>query len=487
MATAQLRSITRIARWTATVAVSIVAFALPLVQVVQSVPERAGLLPTSALAQQQLQPGTVDGSLPAPIAHDPTKRTALIVAGNMATESSDLLGPYETLAASGGFNVYVVAPERKLTPLIPVPHCCAPLDFMPHYSFADYDRQIGTVPDLVVVPYIPFAAPGGPDEAVLQWLRERSAETVILSICGGAQMVADSGILASHRATSHHITLPIVEQTHPEVEWVRGLRYVDDGRFISSAGVTSGIDATIYTLQRLLGRDAALATAQRIGYAHTRYLDDPTWFVPADDPTAVLANAFSTDRTQIGVVVHPGVREIELSSIIDTYPRTTVMDVHAIAPTREFVRTRYGLDLLPRFDLPSAPRLNRVLIPGQAEASLIQATTDWAGPRGRTVEQIHAGGAYPYDVVYQDLAQQQTPQIARYAARWIEYPVDRLALQGPSLQPLLVVRAVTLGLLSVGAVLAVGWVLGQVVGWARHLLARSRQSGTSNATAGTLS
>ncbi len=469
MATTRFRPIARGIRMMLLLLISAVAFALPLAYVVRSAPERAGLAPTTALAQQQLQLGTVDGPLPAPPAHDPTKRTALIVAGNMATESSDLLGPYEMLATSGAFNVYVIAPERKLTPLIPVPHCCAPLDFMPHYSFAEYDQLIGTTPDLVVVPYIPFAAPGGPDEAVLTWLRERpSAETVILSICGGAQMVADAGILAGHQATSHHITLQIVEQTHPEVHWVRGLRYVDDGRFISSAGVTSGIDATLYMLQRFLGRDAALATAQRVGYVHTQYLDDPTWVVPADDPTAVLANAFRWDRTQIGVVLYPGVREVELASIVDTYPRSTVMDVNAMAPTREFVRTRNGLDLLPRFDLASAPRLDRVLIPGQADASVVATTGEWAGARGYSVEQIHAGGGYPYDVIYGDLARQQTPRIARYAARWIEYPVAGLALDGPNWQPQLLLRAGALGMLSVGVVLAAIWVLGQLLGQARR-------------------
>src|SRR3712207_4106882 len=130
------------------------------------------------------------------------------------------------------------------------------MDLMPHYSFAEYDRLIGAAPDLIVVPYIPRT--NAEDAAVLSWLRERpGAETVILSICGGAQMVADAGILAGHTATTHQeLTLPLVRKTHPEVTWVEGVRYVDDGRFISSAGVTSGIDATLYTVGRFLGREA---------------------------------------------------------------------------------------------------------------------------------------------------------------------------------------------------------------------------------------
>ena len=51
-------------------------------------------------------------TLPAQPAYDPSKPTAVVVAGNHNTESSDLLGPYETLATSGQFNVYVAAPSN---------------------------------------------------------------------------------------------------------------------------------------------------------------------------------------------------------------------------------------------------------------------------------------------------------------------------------------------------------------------------------------
>ena len=67
------------------------------------------------------------GELPARPAHDPAKKTAVVVAGNQLTEVSDLLAPYEVLAASGEFNVYVVAPERKASPVnaLPLYLCCA--------------------------------------------------------------------------------------------------------------------------------------------------------------------------------------------------------------------------------------------------------------------------------------------------------------------------------------------------------------------------
>ena len=404
------------------------------------------------------QPPAFEGPLPAPPAHDPAKRTALIVAGNTATESSDLLGPYQVLAASGAFNVYVVAPERRLTPLVPQPHCCGALDLVPHYSFDEYERAVGATPDLVVVPYIPRASQE--DAAVLSWLRERPGEqTVVLSICGGAQMVAQAGLLAGRQATSHQTILPILEQSHPEVSWVRGLRYVEDGRFISSAGVTSGVDATLYTLQRFLGRPAALETAQRVGYPHTQFLDDRTWLEQTDsllepELAASWPTVYRWDDTKIGLVLSGGVGEIELASIIDTYPRALTSDVYTIAPERAIVRTRHGLDLLPRFDLASAPRLDRVLLPGQPDPAVAGAVERWAGANGGpAVERIHQAGGYPYDLTFADLARQETRPVAAVAARWLEYPIAQQALPGSDWPLGLVLRPVGLGLLGLAAAL----------------------------------
>jgi putative intracellular protease/amidase len=398
------------------------------------------------------------GELSAPPAHDPAKPTAVILAGNGMTEVSDLLGPYEVLAASGRLNVYVIAPERRPTPLGPVPaqHCCAWVDLVPHYSFAEYERTVGVTPDLVVVPYIPYAAEGQADAAVLAWLRGRLGEqTVILSICGGAQMVADSGILAGRTVTSHHVTLPVVRKSHPEVNWVTGLRYVDDGRFISSAGVTSGIDASLYTLGRFFGRAAAEETARRIGYPHTRFLDDPSWIFDASNDAVALPNLFRLGRATIGLLVYPGVGEIELSSVTDTYPRALSTDVLTIGAERAIVRTRHGLDLLPRHDLVSAPSVDRMLIPGQPAAAVAAPAERWAATHAaHAVERIHAAGGYPYDLTFGDMARHQTRLVTRNAAAWIEYPTAHLDLGARDWDPSLVARPITL--LALGALATLG-------------------------------
>ncbi len=436
----------------------VLAFVLPplLVGVLgygrMALAERPGTLP--ALAQP----------LPDRPVHDPTKRTATIVAGNTMTESSDLLGPYETLAASGAFNVYVVAPERVQSPLFP-----GDLSIVPHYSFAEYDATFGDRPDLLVVPYIPYA--DSSDGAVLDWIRAQAdAGTTILSICAGARAVADAGVLAGQRSTTHHGIMPLLKWKHPDVEWVDDRRYVDSGQFLSSAGVTSGVDATLYALSRMFGREHAEQTAQAIGYPHTRFLDDPTWNVGRLGLLTRLPGFYQWDRTDIGLVLYDGVRELEVSSVIDPYPRSFTASVRTIAPERRAIRSRHGLDLVPRNDYVSAPPLDRVLVAGDAQApAAVQAVQALVEQRGGVqVEPIHAGGGYLYDATFRDMARQESNSVAQSAADWLEYPTSHLRLDGPGWRLDLLARPLALGLLGLG-----------VAVWLRRRAAAGKQGGVT--------
>jgi AraC family transcriptional regulator, transcriptional activator FtrA len=426
------------------------ALALPLLLVVGT--SIAGLAAQNPFGPA---PAHAGDRYPAPPAHDPARKTAVVVAGNQLTEVSDLLAPYEVLAASGEFNVYVVAPERTPSPVNPLPVylCCAWVDLVPHYSFAEYDAGFGA-PDLIVVPAIPRATPGNPDAAVLEWLRTRpDAHTVVLSICAGAKVAADAGLLAGHTATTQQLTMPYVVPTHPEVTWVRGARYVDDGQVISSAGVTAGVDATLYTVQRFFGRAKALETAARIGYPHTRFLDDPTFEVPAYSDAAFLPNLFRLGRAKIGLYLYDGVDEIALSSVTDTYPRAFATDVLTVGARPGVVRTRFGLDLLPRHVLASLPPVGRMLVPGAAAAAAAAPIERWgASNQDVPAERIHAPGRYAYDLAPEDLARHETRPIAANAAHWIEYPTAGLDLGDRDLSPPMLARPA--GLVALGALAA---------------------------------
>jgi hypothetical protein len=86
-------------------------------------------------------PPPYTGALPTPPAHNAGKRNAVVIAANSGTEGSDFLAPYAVLGTSGAFNLYAVAPERRITHLFPGGTLVRGVDVVPHYSFAEYDRH----------------------------------------------------------------------------------------------------------------------------------------------------------------------------------------------------------------------------------------------------------------------------------------------------------------------------------------------------------
>src|SRR4029077_16633767 len=93
----------------------------------------------------------------------PSKKIAVVVSGPRGAEIGDAMEAFEVLARSDLYNVYTVAAERKPLSLNPGPTLGgSSIDFIPSFSFADYDQQIGQAPDLLVVPYFdPAYTPEG--------------------------------------------------------------------------------------------------------------------------------------------------------------------------------------------------------------------------------------------------------------------------------------------------------------------------------------
>ena len=141
------------------------------------------------------------GQLPAPT-YDPTKRIAVLVSSAYGAEINDSLPAFEILARSGAFNVYVVAPKRTVLPFVDSRLEATGLDFVPHFSYAEYAKTIGKTPDLIAIPYFPGYTPTR-DAAVLDWIRAHTGpRTTLLGICAGTETLADTGLLAGHKATT---------------------------------------------------------------------------------------------------------------------------------------------------------------------------------------------------------------------------------------------------------------------------------------------
>ena len=103
------------------------------------------------------------------------------------------------------------------------------------------------------------------DAALLDWLERRAAAARRLcSVCSGALILAQAGLLAGRRVATHWGRCAELERRHPEVTVERDPIFVRDGNVWTSAGVTAGVDLALALVEEDLGRRASLAIARQL-------------------------------------------------------------------------------------------------------------------------------------------------------------------------------------------------------------------------------
>jgi putative intracellular protease/amidase len=342
-----------------------------------------------------------------------------------------------------------VAPERRPLPLT------GGLHLVPDLTFAELGERLGTggAADVVVVPALPDVDKPSVT-LVTDWLRQQAdSGALVVGDCSGARVLASAGLLDGRDATSHWARIDGLERLYPDVNWVRGTRYVDEGDVLTTGGLLSGVDGTLRVVERFVDSDTARRTAEAVEWRY--YSPDAPAAIPALElgPDAVLKplNA-AYRRTSIGVMLTEGVGEIELSSVFDTYNgQSFAARTVAVAAGDDAVSSRHGLTFVPTSDLDGVGGdLDRLMVPG-ASATRGQGR-DLAVDHAVVPEYLHARPGFPYDAALRDLARTFDVPTARWAAKALEYPVDDLDLTGPARPWPLVLTPLVLALAGLAAI-----------------------------------
>lgn len=180
-------------------------------------------------------------------------------------DTLDFSGPLEVLSITGQratgpvpFTVTTVA-ERKAPPIT----TRSGLSIIPYYTYKNAPQA-----DIVIVPGGLGARHELHNRATLDFLREQASDAeLIVSVCTGALLLGKAGLLDGLSATTHHAAFDELHSVAPLCNIVRDKRYVDNGKIITSAGITAGIDTALYIVQRLVGVDTARETAEHMEYA----------------------------------------------------------------------------------------------------------------------------------------------------------------------------------------------------------------------------
>lgn len=198
-------------------------------------------------------------SAPAPEGKKPGQRNLAILLFE-GVQIIDYTGPYETFGHVGlddgpAFRMYTVS-EKGTTITTAMG-----MSVNPKYSFENAPE-----PDVMVIPG------GGVDKhldnpAVINWIREKSKTAeIVLSVCNGAYFLGKAGLLDGLQATTTAGLIPGLRTLAPKATVVDDQRFVDNGKIITAAGLSSGIDGALHVIERLFGRGTAQMAALGMEY-----------------------------------------------------------------------------------------------------------------------------------------------------------------------------------------------------------------------------
>jgi transcriptional regulator GlxA family with amidase domain len=167
----------------------------------------------------------------------------------------------ELLDFSGPAEVFIVADEGKSFRVHIVAESCEPIHTMGGVTIVpEYAVDSAPPPDIIVVPGGDTPNFGARGRA---WLRSAAqSPQIVLSVCMGAFILAELGMLDGIEATTHHWGVEQLKRIAPASTVVSARRVVDAGKVVTTAGVTSGIDGALHIVERLRGAIAAAWIAE---------------------------------------------------------------------------------------------------------------------------------------------------------------------------------------------------------------------------------
>ena len=267
-----------------------------------------------------------------------------VIGENSGTELTDYVIPYGVMMQSGVAETIALATKPGAITMRPALH------IQPQATIAEFDARFPEGADYVIVPAVVKRT----DPVLLGWIAEQGAKgSVLVSICDGALVVANTGLMKGRRATAHWATESLRAKTYPETHWVKNIRYVADGPIVSSAGISASLPISIALVEAIAGHERATEVADELGVVDWSTAHNSDVFRPRFGVNLMAfartnyTNARLHKMQQVGVPVSPGVDEIALAFTADAYSRTGRSHAYALSVSDAPVLTRHGMTVLP--------------------------------------------------------------------------------------------------------------------------------------------
>lgn len=170
-------------------------------------------------------------------------------------EAMDLNGPIDVFTKANvmdpSYHLYTVSASSKK--LVPSEGGAVMMQ-------STYDFKNAPQADILI---IPGAAPeviintANNQPELFKWIINQNKNTKLtMSVCTGALLLSKAGILDGKKATTHYLALDLLKQ-NPKIEIVEKVRFIEDGKLLTTAGITSGLDGALHLVELINGKEIA--------------------------------------------------------------------------------------------------------------------------------------------------------------------------------------------------------------------------------------
>jgi putative intracellular protease/amidase len=270
----------------------------------------------------------------------PTRPVVAILGINEGTETTDYLMPYGILKRADVAEVVALATRPGTIELYPA------LQVEPQATIAEFDAKYADGADYVIVP----AMHRDDDPDALKWIRSQAEKgAIIIGVCVGVTVVANTGLLDGKRATTHWYVLADMLEEHPGIHYVRDRRFVADDGVLTTTGISASMPMSLTLIEAIAGREKAKTVASELGLTHwdSWHASDSFKFTRPFALTAIRNKLAFWKHEELGIELKPGVDEVALALVADAFSRTYRAQAVTYAASADVVTTRGGLRLRP--------------------------------------------------------------------------------------------------------------------------------------------
>jgi transcriptional regulator GlxA family with amidase domain len=234
------------------------------------------------------------------------------------------------------------------------------LQVEPQSTTSDFDSRYPQGADYVIVP----AMHRDDDPLALQWIKAQAAKgAVIIGVCAGAKVVAETGLLDGRKGTTHWYYLEEMLERHPTIQYVSDRRMVADHGVVTTTGISASMPMSLMLIEAIAGRSKAEEVAEQLGLTEwgARHRSGAFKFTRAFALSVIRNKLAFWKHERVAIDLRPGVDEVSLALVADMWSRTYRSRATTFSASAEPVRSRGGLLIVPDEVGSTAPAVGHVV------------------------------------------------------------------------------------------------------------------------------